>query len=232
VARQHTREHLPHSDCARKYTCERKARIADCIFVEGSHPAKPTIPPATQIPTGASWGSANADGVRCGLTWLSGYFGSETTGCLEQGLSQWQGCDKRGIILRDKDNPSKAFAGCRDCGECRSLTGRGAELVSNGEVVYDSLARIKIPVYERSMGYVFQDSRLFPHMTVRGNLKYGYNPAGQIRMEEVVSLLDIGHLLPPKTSPPLGRRKAEGRNRQGTPYQSGPSPDGRTPFGA
>jgi molybdate transport system ATP-binding protein len=66
----------------------------------------------------------------------------------------------------------------------------------NGELLYDSSARIKIPVYERSMGYVFQDSRLFPHMTVRGNLKYGYNPAGQIRLDEVIALLDIGHLLP------------------------------------
>ncbi len=65
----------------------------------------------------------------------------------------------------------------------------------NGQVLYDSKARIKVPVHERRMGYVFQEARLFPHMTVRSNLRYGYNPDGQIRMDEVVDLLGIAQVL-------------------------------------
>jgi molybdate transport system ATP-binding protein len=65
----------------------------------------------------------------------------------------------------------------------------------NGQTLYDSERRIKLPVYERRMGYVFQEARLFPHLTVRSNLRYGYNPDGQIRMDEVVELLGIGQAL-------------------------------------
>jgi molybdate transport system ATP-binding protein len=50
-------------------------------------------------------------------------------------------------------------------------------------------------VYERRIGYVFQEARLFPHLTVRSNLRYGHNPDGQIRMDEVVDLLGIAQVL-------------------------------------
>jgi molybdate transport system ATP-binding protein len=65
----------------------------------------------------------------------------------------------------------------------------------NGQALYDLERRIKVPVYERRMGYVFQEARLFPHLTVRSNLRYGYNPDGQIRMDEVVGLLGIAQVL-------------------------------------
>lgn len=65
----------------------------------------------------------------------------------------------------------------------------------NGQILYDSERRIKVPVYERRIGYVFQEARLFPHLTVRNNLRYGYNPDGQIRMDEVVELLGIAQVL-------------------------------------
>ena len=54
-----------------------------------------------------------------------------------------------------------------------------------------------------SVGYVFQDARLFPHLDVKQNLDYGrcmnrlsFDPAAQDR---VVALLDIGHLLDRRT---------------------------------
>lgn len=65
----------------------------------------------------------------------------------------------------------------------------------NDTVLYDSKRRTKLPVHERRIGYVFQEARLFPHLTVRSNLRYGYQPNGQIRMDEVVSLLGIGQVL-------------------------------------
>ena len=40
------------------------------------------------------------------------------------------------------------------------------------EVVFDSKQKINVPVHKRGIGFVFQDSRLFPHMKVEANLKY------------------------------------------------------------
>src|SRR3954462_15183886 len=44
----------------------------------------------------------------------------------------------------------------------------------NGDCVFDSAHGINMPIERRRVGYVFQDGRLFPHLTVRGNLEYGY----------------------------------------------------------
>src|SRR6202012_5892291 len=40
-------------------------------------------------------------------------------------------------------------------------------------VLADTRAGVSIPVEGRRMGHVFQDSRLFPHFSVLGNLRYG-----------------------------------------------------------
>ncbi len=42
-----------------------------------------------------------------------------------------------------------------------------------GVTLFDSAAGIDVPTHRRRVGYVFQDARLFPHMSVRGNLFYG-----------------------------------------------------------
>lgn len=56
-----------------------------------------------------------------------------------------------------------------------------------------------LPLYERPIGYVFQEPRLFPHYDVRANLLYGYKripvDARRLAMEQVVEMLGIGHLL-------------------------------------
>ncbi len=63
-------------------------------------------------------------------------------------------------------------------------------------VLFDSQARIDLPPERRHVGYVFQDGRLFPHMTVAANLRYGMKgAAGGVGFDEVVDLLGIGHLL-------------------------------------
>src|SRR5438270_12631514 len=43
----------------------------------------------------------------------------------------------------------------------------------DGTVLYDRAAGIDMPPQRRRIGYVFQDARLFPHLTVRRNLLYG-----------------------------------------------------------
>jgi len=54
-----------------------------------------------------------------------------------------------------------------------------------------------VAVERRRLGLVFQDARLFPHMTVAGNLRYGLRraPAGPITWEVVVDLLGLAGLL-------------------------------------
>ncbi|QCB44854.1 molybdenum ABC transporter ATP-binding protein [Hydrogenophaga sp. PAMC20947] len=44
----------------------------------------------------------------------------------------------------------------------------------NGEVWQDSSFNVFRPVHERAIGYVFQEASLFDHLTVEGNLKFGY----------------------------------------------------------
>ena len=66
-------------------------------------------------------------------------------------------------------------------------------------VLFDRAARINVPVHRRRVGYVFQEGRLFPHLSVAQNLDYGRwmlgLPPDAAERERVVTLLDIGHLL-------------------------------------
>ncbi len=75
-----------------------------------------------------------------------------------------------------------------------------------------------VPTHQRPLGYVFQEPRLFDHLTVRGNLDFGYRrtPLSQRRLgwEQIIELLDIGHLLarrPHKLSLGEQQRVAIGR---------------------
>ncbi|MDQ0303056.1 molybdenum ABC transporter ATP-binding protein [Ancylobacter polymorphus] len=81
-------------------------------------------------------------------------------------------------------------------GVVRPDTGR---IVVGGEVFFDAARGIDVPIEARRVGYVFQDSRLFPHLKVEGNLRYGERRCRAverpIRFEAVVELLGIGHLL-------------------------------------
>jgi molybdate transport system ATP-binding protein len=86
------------------------------------------------------------------------------------------------------------------------------------DVLFDSAARIDVPAHRRRIGYVFQEGRLFPHLSVAANLDYGRRMCGLARdgaeMARIVNLLDIGHLLdrrPGKLSGGERQRVAVGR---------------------
>jgi len=51
------------------------------------------------------------------------------------------------------------------------------------------------PPERRRAGYVFQDGRLFPHMNVRSNLRYGMQEGGWMGFDEAVGFLGIASLL-------------------------------------
>lgn len=69
----------------------------------------------------------------------------------------------------------------------------------NGLCLFDSERRINLPPEKRRIGYVFQDGRLLPHLSVRANLIYGMHltPADRrvVTFDSVIELLGIGHLL-------------------------------------
>ena len=69
----------------------------------------------------------------------------------------------------------------------------------DGVVLTDTRERIRIPVERRRIGYVFQDARLFPHLGVMANLRYGLRRAPQagraIGLDEVLALLGLEPLL-------------------------------------
>jgi len=71
-------------------------------------------------------------------------------------------------------------------------------VTSEGVVLLDTEARVALPPHRRRIGYVFQDARLFPHLTVQQNLLYGrwFAPKGPgASLERIVDLLGIGPLL-------------------------------------
>jgi molybdate transport system ATP-binding protein len=74
----------------------------------------------------------------------------------------------------------------------------------DGEALVDTRRGVFVPRHKRHVGYVFQEGRLFPHLTVRQNLLYGRWFAGRGEgggdPAEVIRLLDI--------APLLGRRPA------------------------
>jgi molybdate transport system ATP-binding protein len=73
---------------------------------------------------------------------------------------------------------------------------------------------VNLSVQARRAGYVFQDARLFPHLTVRANLGYARRGAGMLDFDETVALLGIAGLLdrwPRSLSGGEARRVAIGR---------------------
>ena len=86
------------------------------------------------------------------------------------------------------------------------------------DVLFDASTSINVPAHRRRIGYVFQEGRLFPHLTVAQNLDYGRwmggVPKDVAERERVIALLDLGTLLkrrPGKLSGGERQRVAVGR---------------------
>ncbi|MGE3474253.1 MAG: molybdenum ABC transporter ATP-binding protein [Rhodospirillaceae bacterium] len=79
------------------------------------------------------------------------------------------------------------------------LTPSRGRIAVDGQVLFDSAARINLPSERRRVGYIFQDARLFPHLSVRANLLYGYNltppETRYAELDHIIEMLGIGALL-------------------------------------
>jgi molybdate transport system ATP-binding protein len=71
-------------------------------------------------------------------------------------------------------------------------------ILFGSRTLFDSSAGIFLPPNARRVGYVFQDHLLFPHLSVRHNLLYGWKrrprDARSINFDRVVQLLELGGL--------------------------------------
>lgn len=88
--------------------------------------------------------------------------------------------------------------------------------------LFDTTKNIYVPVKKRNIGYVFQEGRLFPHMTIEKNLTYGLKKNGNnnVTFHEVVHLLNLKHLLQSKPMQISGgerQRTALGRSLLSSP---------------
>jgi molybdate transport system ATP-binding protein len=65
----------------------------------------------------------------------------------------------------------------------------------DGEVWLDTTRRIDLPTRRRSIGFVFQDFALFPHLTVRQQLEYARNKSANRKIvSELLALMELESL--------------------------------------
>ena len=91
-----------------------------------------------------------------------------------------------------------ALFGPSGCGKSTVLAAVSGLLRADAvRVELDGVVLSDLPVERRRIGQVFQEGRLFPHMSVAANLRYGLRRAapGAVGFEDVVELLGIRHLL-------------------------------------
>lgn len=74
------------------------------------------------------------------------------------------------------------------------------KIIFAGETWVDTDRNLLVPPHRRRIGYVFQEGRLFPHLTVRQNLRYGEallpKDARRESLDRVVDMLGLSALLP------------------------------------
>ena len=123
---------------------------------------------------------------------------------IDLSLSRATGFELRASFsLRDKGvtvlfGPS----GCGKTSVLRAVAGlerAKGRVVIGGDVWQDDASGVFVPTHKRSLGYIFQEPSLFPHLNVEENLKFGFKKhtmtASLKRMNEAVELLGIGSLL-------------------------------------
>ncbi|HXJ01200.1 MAG TPA: molybdenum ABC transporter ATP-binding protein [Micropepsaceae bacterium] len=85
-------------------------------------------------------------------------------------------------------------------------------IVLHGETLLDTARGFSVPAAARRIGVVFQDARLFPHLTVRANLLYGWRRApiraGGQNIDGVIALLGLETLLARKPRTLSGGEKS------------------------
>lgn len=82
------------------------------------------------------------------------------------------------------------------------VTPDAGRIVVGGKVLFDDRQGVDLPTRQRSMGYLFQDYALFPHLTVRENIAYPLKktwyfsllPGQKDEVEAIMAAFEITHL--------------------------------------
>lgn len=76
------------------------------------------------------------------------------------------------------------------------VTVEAARVAVDQAFLVDTDRALSPPVHARRIGYVFQDTRLFPHLRVSDNITYGRRfAASRVDLDPVIERLGIEHLL-------------------------------------
>ncbi|MGD8110295.1 molybdenum ABC transporter ATP-binding protein ModC [Vibrio sp. TRT 17S01] len=74
-------------------------------------------------------------------------------------------------------------------------TPASGKVTISDKILFCSTDGINVPVHKRKIGYVFQESRLFPHMKVKSNLLYGATGKDDVHFSQITALLALDKLL-------------------------------------
>jgi len=119
-----------------------------------------------------------------GITVLFGPSGSGKTSVLNliAGLDI-AGLDIAGIDITGLDEENNHFQNT-------------SNFILNNNIIDDSNKKIKLKPWLRNIAYVFQDHRLFPHLTVEDNILFGYKRRNcELRPKDLIETFKIGSLL-------------------------------------
>lgn len=101
------------------------------------------------------------------------------------------------------------------------LTPDSGRIAVDGQTLFDSRTNIDLAPAQRHAGYLFQDLRLFPHMRVEANLRYGRRSGERLSWDETIAFLGIAPLLgrmPATLSGGEAQRVAIGRALLSAPH--------------
>ena len=98
----------------------------------------------------------------------------------------------------DSEARAVAVVGPSGCGKTTFLHGLAgllpgstARVAIDGEILLDDTV-LRRPAYRRSVGYVFQDVRLFPHLTVEQNIAFARPYGGdELTVAHALDLMDL-----------------------------------------
>lgn len=78
------------------------------------------------------------------------------------------------------------------------ITPDEGKIILNGRTLFDSAAKINVPIKDRKIGFLFQNYALFPHMTVEKNISYALSkvPSHERNriIDEMLTMMQIEHL--------------------------------------